>query len=225
MNDRLLSMFGVLLIGACVAVFGCDDDDDLEDLFDDDVGVDGEGGVGGAAGMDGEGGAGDAAGMGGAGGAAGMGGAGGAAGMGGEGGVGVEPLPTCTADFDASCPDAEAVCGVTAEGGGGCMTIGAASCYSSGAFAYQVTPESPVTLTFDGGVNRARLFFATRGAGTGTIRFMDAAGEVVGMADTAGDCSDAMPDPIAVELDGAAVRAEVTAEGANVWIDDFTVNP
>jgi hypothetical protein len=137
-----------------------------------------------------------------------------------------EPLAECTIGFDATCPDAAAQCGATFAGGNGCVTIGVGSCYSSGAFSYELDPGQTVTIELDGDLESLRVFFAARGSGQGTMRFFDAGGiEVGNPLQTNGDCMANMPPTQTVSFATPVRSVEVTTTGSPSFIDTFIVNP
>lgn len=146
--------------------------------------------------------------------------------------VSTAALPTCTIDFDTSCPNAGAVCGASFSGGGGCLVEGLTGCYSTGLFAYKVQAATPLTITLDDDLTSLRLFFAHQGPGaSGTMKFFDAAvgGNEVNAPGltTNGDCLLSMPDPQTITFDAPVRRIEVTATNGAleaVWIDTFEVN-
>ena len=116
-------------------------------------------------------------------------------------------------------------------GGDGCLFEGLEFCYSSGFFAYKVTPAAPLTITLSGNLTSLELFFSHQGAASGEMRFFDAVvgGNEVGTPlATNGDCLVAMPPMQLLSFPTPVRRIEVTASGGRfdaVWIDDFHVNP
>ncbi len=141
-------------------------------------------------------------------------------------------LPECTIDFELPpCPDAAPVCGASFSGGSSCLFEGLKFCYSSGFFAYKVTPAAPLTITLSGNLTSLELFFSHQGAASGEMRFFDAVvggNEVGPPLATNGDCLVAMPPMQLLSFPTAVRRIEVTASGrafTAVWIDDFHVNP
>jgi hypothetical protein len=136
------------------------------------------------------------------------------------------PLASCAIDFDSSCPNAGAQCGATFAGGNGCVSIGVGSCYSSGAFSYELDPGETVSIELGGDLNSLDVFFAARGTGQGTMTFVDADGNQVGTAlQTNGNCMGSMP-PLQRRNFATPVRTvRVTTTGSPSFIDDFLVNP
>ncbi len=143
-----------------------------------------------------------------------------------------QSLPDCTIDFEENCPDFAPVCGASFSGGDGCLFEGLEFCYSSGFFAYKVTPAAPLTITLSGDLTSLDLFFAHQGVGaSGTMHFFDAevGGNEVGIPlATNGDCDVVMPPMHLLSFPTPVRRIEVTASGGRfdaLWIDDFHVNP
>ena len=140
-------------------------------------------------------------------------------------------LPECTIDFEGTCPNVVPVCGASFSGGDGCLFEGLKFCYSSGFFAYKVTPAAALTITLSGNLTSLELFFSHQGAASGEMRFFDAVvggNEVGPPLATNGDCLAAMPPMQLLSFPTPVRRIEVTASGGAftaVWIDDFHVNP
>jgi len=134
-------------------------------------------------------------------------------------------LPKCTIDFDGPCPSVDPVCGTLFDGGLGCQFENLPFCYSTGFFAYKVTPAAPLTIAFEGDVISIDLFFAHTTGASGTMRFFNAAGEEVDdPLETNGNCLQFMPDHQEVILSEMIETVEVTAKGGDVWIDTMTIN-
>lgn len=139
---------------------------------------------------------------------------------------GGQPLASCTIGFDIGCPDATAQCGATFSGGNGCVSIGVGSCYSSGAFSYEVDSGQTTTIDLAGDLVELDVFFAGRGGGQGTMTFFDAGGaQVGGPLTTNGDCTGAMPPSQRVSFATPVRRIEVTSTSGSSFIDTFSVNP
>lgn len=139
---------------------------------------------------------------------------------------GSDSLPECTISFDGACPDAAAQCGARFSGGNGCVTIGVGSCYSTGAFSYELDPGDTVEIELSGDLDALRTFFAARGGGQGTMRFFDAnGGEVGSPLRTNGDCMAAMPPAQTVSFATPVRSIEVTTAGGSAFIDTLVVNP
>ena len=142
------------------------------------------------------------------------------------------PNTECTIDFEGTCPDFVPVCGASFSGGDGCLFEGLEFCYSSGFFAYKVTPAAPLTITLSGNLTSLELFFSHQGVGaSGTMHFFDAevGGNEVGIPlATTGDCNVVMPPVQLLSFPTPVRRIDVSASGGPfdaVWIDDFHVNP
>jgi len=136
----------------------------------------------------------------------------------------------CTIDFDGiTCPNTVAECAATFNGGTGCQTAGAPLCYTSGANAYRVDANNPLTITLSTGVVEIDAFFAHRGGSMGFMTFFDAVagGNSVGVTiQTAGDCDAVKPANVNQVFSTAIRRIEVDVNGGgDVWIDDLTLTP
>lgn len=140
----------------------------------------------------------------------------------------VAPNPTCSESMDeGSCPSANPHCGASFAGGSGCLNSGLPLCYHSGMEGYRVDVESPVTITLEPDIVGLRVFFAHQTGASGTMTFKDAEGQTVGSAlTTNGDCQvGPMPAVRELTFPTPVHTIEVSATGAPVWIDTFTVNP
>ncbi|MFQ5412838.1 MAG: PQQ-dependent sugar dehydrogenase [Phycisphaerae bacterium] len=136
-----------------------------------------------------------------------------------------QPLPgPCTINFETVCPNVTTVCGADFTGGGGCIFAMLPNCYFSGIKSYKVTSATPLTIDLNGDLLKLRVFFAGQDAGTGLMRFFNAAGAQVNTLSTNGSCPTTMPPLQDITLSEPVRSIEVTATGT-VWIDDFTVNP
>jgi len=139
----------------------------------------------------------------------------------------VAPNPTCSENMDDRCPSSNPQCGASFSGGSGCLNSGLPMCYHSGMVGYRVDTDAPVTITFEPDIVGLRVFFAHQTGASGTMTFRDVEGQTVGSAlTTNGDC-EAGPMPAIRELTFPTPvhTIQVTATGAPVWIDTFTVNP
>jgi hypothetical protein len=140
----------------------------------------------------------------------------------------VAPNPTCSESMDdGSCPNTNPQCGASFSGGSGCLNSGLPLCYHSGMEGYRVDVESPVTITLEPDIVGLRVFFAHQTGASGTMTFRDVDGQPVGSPiATNGDCQvGPMPAVREITFPSPVHTIEVTATGAPVWIDTFTVNP
>ncbi len=103
--------------------------------------------------------------------------------------------------------------------GGRVTTLGRPDLYGSGSYAYEVTADNPVTVTFDAPVDVLELVLVTRGTGTTTATAFDEQDQVVGTL--IGDDNARR----AVQLSANATRVEVVHTGgadSDGWIDNFS---
>ncbi len=134
----------------------------------------------------------------------------------------------CAIDMESpACPDSATACGADFAGGSGCIVAGLGNCYQSGIRGYGVPAGMTLNIDLNADLLKLDVFFANETGGSGTMTFFDATDvQVDAPIMTNGDCANGpMPPPQIVTFSSAVRRIEVTATGARVWIDDFTVNP
>lgn len=136
------------------------------------------------------------------------------------------PLAPCSIEFDEECPDVGELCGALFTGGESCVIDFLPFCYNSGDFSYRVDPRDPLTITLSGDLVSLEVFFADIGISSGEMRFFNADDLEVGEPlVTNGDCTGKMLPLQSRVFEEPVRRIEVTASGAQVYIDTFSVNP
>lgn len=147
---------------------------------------------------------------------------------------GVTDLPDCTIDFTSGCPDTgSGQCGalfVAHAGNAQCHVIGVPACYGSGTSFHSFSPDQRIDIFLAGELDDLTTFLAPYQGTDATMRFFDINGSEVGTALTiSDDCGDNMtPNPPSSNIanlgSGNVRRIQVTGD-ADIWIDDFRVNP
>ena len=136
------------------------------------------------------------------------------------------PLPPCTIDFEAACPNQGELCGALFDGGTGCVIDFLPFCYSSGMFSYRIDPGSPLTISLSGDLVSLEVFFANVTGSSGEMHFFNADKIEIGTPmDTNGECDEFMPKIQSRVFDEPVRFIEVSATGGQVYIDDFSINP
>lgn len=143
---------------------------------------------------------------------------------------GVAALADCTVDFDGTCPDVVAgECGAIFVSNGGCETPGDAQCVAAndgfrGIDNGGATNRIDIFLTGD--LDTLETFLAPSGGTSATMTFFDIDGNQVGTPLAIGaDCATTAAANSPADLDTGAVRRIQVDGDADIFIDNFHVNP
>ncbi|HHH27527.1 MAG TPA: hypothetical protein ENK57_04135 [Polyangiaceae bacterium] len=143
----------------------------------------------------------------------------------------VADLADCTINFSGTCPNlAEGVCGATFAAhapGSMCHTIGMPACSGSGTSFHTIAPDERIDVFLSGNLNDLTTFLAPYMGTMASMRFFTLDGSEVGSPISVGvDCAVGTPPTSNTgDLGTGAVRRIQIEGDADIWVDDFRVNP
>jgi len=139
-------------------------------------------------------------------------------------------LPTCSIEF-STCPNTGAgQCGalfVDHSGVGQCHIIGVPRCYGTSTSFHTLAADSRIDIFLMGKLDNLQTFLAPYLGDSAKMQFYDIDGNEVGTRiEVDVDCNVGEPPASNVgDLGSGAVRRIEVTGNADIWIDDFQVNP